>query len=34
VKKLDWPVTSPDLNPIENCWEIMKKEIGELRLKT
>lgn len=25
----DWPVNSPDLNPIENFWSIVKKKMCE-----
>jgi len=24
IKKLDWPPNSPNLNPIENFWQILK----------
>lgn len=27
IELLDWPPYSPDLNPIENLWSILKQEI-------
>ena len=30
----DWPASSPDLNPIENLWGLMEKEIQKLHVKT
>lgn len=34
VKLLDWPGNSPDLNPIENLWEVMKREIAKENITT
>ena len=30
IKVIDWPAKSPDLNPIENLWALMKREIYEI----
>ena len=27
---IDWPENSPDLNPIENCWNWMKDKLKEV----
>ena len=33
IKTLRWPSGSPDLNPIENFWNLLKDEIGEIDIR-
>ena len=33
VQVLPWPGNSPDLNPIENCWNLMKNRLENRQFK-
>ena len=34
VKTLPWPGYSPDINPIENLWGIVKKRLKKINITT
>ena len=34
VNAMPWPAQSPDLNPIENLWMMVKRQIGNKIFKT
>lgn len=34
VSILDWPDNSPDMNPIENVWNVLKDEFGKEKVTT
>jgi transposase len=33
VKNIDWPSASPDVNPIENVWKVVKMSLEKKKLK-
>ena len=33
VRKIDWPSMSPDINPIENVWQLLKMRLGKKKCR-
>ena len=33
IKCIEWPNYSPDLNPIENLWGLMKEKLSKIIIK-
>jgi transposase len=34
ISMFDWPGNSPDMNPFENLWSILKKHLGKMDCST
>ena len=32
IERIEWPAKSPDLNPIENIWAIVKRELEKRKV--
>ena len=34
IRCFEWPSYSPDFNPIENLWGLMKEKLSKINIKT